>query len=96
LVRAETGPEISGTYVRAGLCPQYQSPPLDIGGMVAITGTTQGSSIRVETATMYRCLYQGTASGDPVDTIRGHVGCTGLMGTPQWGQEYSGTFTMTK
>ena len=96
LVRAETGPEISGTYVRAGLCPQYQSAPLDIGGAVALTGTTQGSSISFETATIYHCFYQGTVTGDSADTIKGRVGCTGLLGTPQWGQQYQGTFTMTK
>ncbi|HEY8258307.1 MAG TPA: Ig-like domain-containing protein [Gemmatimonadales bacterium] len=95
-VRAESGPEFSGTYFRAGSCAQYQSEPLDIGGVVALTGTTQGSSIRFETATIYHCFYEGTVIGEPADTIRGHVGCHGLLGTPQYGQEYFGQFTLTK
>jgi hypothetical protein len=87
---------VDGTYHRTGICPQYQADSLDLTGAVPLHGTIAGSSVSLESSTIYHCRYRGLAVGDSPNRVEGRVTCSGLPGTAQEGWEYDGRFTMTK
>ena len=95
LAQADGSVAIAGTYGRSGSCPRPGGGSLDLTGTVALEGTIAGGVLELESHAVYDCSYRGTVDRVTWDRFSGPVTCVGRPGTPQAGQVYAGSFTLS-